>query len=140
VQKSLRLSCILSVVTLCSVAHASVKVVSVGVKTPRECPALPPLVADLKDVQYPDGWTVYVACTARAWDDAGRQLDTRGRTNAAMTSRAGHFTVINGAVYSSSFDWAGTRQRTGKEVLRHERGHILCRCNDEDKADRAAGL
>jgi hypothetical protein len=140
VKKSLRLLCILSVLPLCSVAHASVKVVSVGVKTPTECPALQPLVADLKDVQFPDGWTVYVTCTARAWDDAGRQLDTRGRTNAAMTSQTGYFTVINGAVYSSSFDWTGTRQRTGKEVLRHERGHILCRCNDEDKADKAAGL
>jgi hypothetical protein len=140
VKKSLRLLCILSVLAPCSVAHASVKVVTVGVKTPTECPALRPLIADLEDVQFPDGWTVYVACTARAWDDAGRQLQTRGRTNAAMTSQAGHFTVINGAVYSPSFDWAGTRQRTGMEVLRHERGHILCRCNNEDRADKAAGL
>ena len=139
-KKSLRLLCILSVLTPCRVAHASVKVVSVGVKTPTECPALAPLVADLKDVQFPDGWTVYVTCTANAWDDAGRQLDTKGRTSVAMTSQAKRFTVINGAVYLSSFDWTGTHQRTGKQVLRHERGHILCRCNNEDRADKAAGL
>lgn len=138
-KKSLRLLCILSVLTLCRVAPASVKVVSVGAKAPSECPSLSALIADLKDVPFPDGWTVYITCTARAWDDAGRQLDTKGRTNAAITSQAKHFTIINGAVYRSSFDWTGTRQRTGKEVLRHERGHILCRCNDEDQADKAAG-
>ena len=120
--------------------QGAVKVVTVGVRTPAECPALTPLVTDLKAVPFPVGWTIYVVCTLGAWDDAGRQLDTRGRTNAAITSQAKHFTVINGAVYSSFFDWTGTRQRNGQEVLRHERGHILCRCNDEDKADKAAPL
>ena len=120
--------------------QAAVKVVSVGVKTPAECPALTRLVADLKAVPFPDGWTIYVVCTMGAWDDAGQQLDTRGRTNAAITSQAHHFTVINGALYSPFFDWTGTRQRNGQDVLRHERGHILCKCNDEDKADKAARL
>jgi len=126
---------------LCNVADAAnVKVIAVGAKTVAECPALAPLTTDLKDVQFPDGWTIYVACTPRAWDDVGRQLDTRGRTNAAMTSQSAHVTIINGAIYSSTFDWTGTHQRTGKEVLMHERGHIICQCNDEDKANKAGGL
>ena len=137
-----RLACILllSVSGAVAPANAAIKVVLVGVKKPQECPALAPLVADLKNVQFPDGWTIYVACTDRVWDDAGPQLDTRGKTNAGITSRAAHFTIINGAVYSPTFDWTGTHQRTGKEVLMHEHGHILCRCNDEDKANKAAGL
>lgn len=137
-----RLTCILllSVSGAVAQANAAVKVVLVGVKIPRECPALAPLATDLKGVKFPDGWTIYVACTDGAWDDAGRRLDTLGKTNAGITSRAAHFTIINGAVYSPTFDWTGTHQRTGKEVLMHELGHILCRCNDEDKANKAAGL
>jgi hypothetical protein len=142
VKNLFRLTCILllSVSGAVAQANAAIKVVLVGIKTPQKCPALAPLAADLKDVQFPDGWTIYVACTDRAWDDAGRQFDTRGKTNVGMTSRAAHFTIINGAVYSPTFDWTGTHQRTGKQVLMHERGHILCQCNDEDKANKAAGL
>ena len=117
--------------------YSSVKVISVGVKRPAECRALEPLVADLNSVQFPNGWTIFVACTASAWDDAVRQLDTWGRTNVAMTSQARHFTVINGAVYSPAFDWTRTRQRTGKEILRHELGHIFYR-DDEDEAGQSA--
>ena len=135
-KKSLWLSCIL----LVFVQSTFAKVLVAGVKDAAACSyATEPLTEDLKDIGFPKDWTIVVACDQLVWEKLQRKGDAF-RTSTAFTNLAGHITVVNGAIYLQMFPLRGTRYSTPKEVLEHENGHIRCKCNDEGKADKAAGL
>lgn len=135
-KKSLRLLCILSVLTLCDPADAAnIKVVTA---TPSQCHALQPLLADLSTIQFPSDWTVYVACDASTWQNILVRSNEVGKTGAALTDRARKFTIINGMMYTPIFTFQRYTQKTPQRVLKHELGHITCDSASEDVADRYA--
>jgi hypothetical protein len=136
VKKSLRLSCILSVLTLCNLADAaSIKVLAA--KT-IQCQALQPLLADLNTLHFPSDWTVYVACDVSTWQTILVRSDNLGKTGAAFTDRTRKFTIINGMMYAPMFPFQPYTQKTPQRVLKHELGHITCDSGSEDVADRYA--
>ena len=127
-----RVPCILSlfVGTL-----AAQKIVVAGTRNVRQCDyAVRPLLADLRVVAFPHDWTIVLACTPAVWSYFQARADARG-TNTAFTNLRGRVTVVNAAIYSEPLPLQGTTHRTPRIVLEHERGHILCRCVDEHKAD-----
>ena len=115
------------------------QILVLGVKTPDSCRfATGPLIADLVSVPYPKDWTIVVACTATVWDQLQRKADAL-QTNTGFTNLQNHITAINGQIYRATQPLQGTVHRAPSLVLRHERGHILCQCDGEAEADRAAG-
>jgi hypothetical protein len=112
---------------------------TLGVNKSEDCPYLAQIRADIASTGFPAGWTVYVACTPQSWDLVLRQADSVGRTHTGFTNRKNRITVINGAMYYSGFSQFGTL-KSGASVLRHELGHIICNCSDENEADRAVGF
>ena len=101
--------------------------------------AVRPLLADLNAIRFPSDWTIVVACTPAVWNYLQIKADAR-RTRTAFTNLDSRITVVNGAIYLEQPPLHGTAHRTPRTVLQHERGHILCRCGDEGKADSFSGL
>ena len=134
-KKSLWLLCILSVLTLGNLAHAAI--ISVLNAKPTQCPALAPLLEDLKTFDFPADWTVYVACDAGTWQDVQRKAGGLN-TDVALTVRPSKLTIINGMMYTPSFSFENYTQKTPQRVLKHELGHITCDTSSEEKADRFA--
>lgn len=124
-----------AVCSLCTLATAA-NVTVLNAK-PSQCAALPSLLEDLKAVNFPADWTVYVTCDAGTFQDVLRRADVR-LTDAALTSREKRFTIINGAMYSPTFSFANYTQKTPLRVLKHETGHINCNTHNEDVADHYA--
>ena len=134
-----RLSCILLFFML-PVAAPAQKILVAGVKKVAACEfAVRPLQADLRTTHFPKDWTFVLACTQTAWEKLQRLADAF-QTNTGFTNVPGRITVINARIYLEMPPLSGTTHPTPKLVLQHERGHIVCGCNDEWKADRAAGL
>jgi len=115
------------------------KIFVAGSRTVAECGyAVRPLIADLNAIRFPSDWTVVLACTPVVWNHLQIKADARG-TLTAFTNLDGRVTVVNGAIYLEQLPLHGTTHRTPRTVLQHERGHILCRCGDERKADSFSG-
>jgi hypothetical protein len=124
-------------VTVC--AHAQ-RILVAGVKQPADCQfATAPLIKDLRGIGFPRDWTIVVACNPIEWQKLQRKGDAFG-TNTAYTNLDGRITVVNAEIYRESLLLHGTTHSTPKLVLEHEHGHVVCQCNDEGQADRAAGL
>jgi hypothetical protein len=116
------------------------RIVVLGVSTADMCTfATKPLIQDLKDISFPKDWTIAVACTPAIWERLQRKRDDFN-TVTAFTNLKGRLTVLNGIIYLQPLPLRGTNHWTPKIVLKHEHGHILCNCDDEAKADKAAGL
>lgn len=134
-----RLSCILLFFML-PVAAPAQKIVVAGVKEAADCAfAAHPLQADLRTAHFPADWTFVLACTPIVWEKLQRMADAF-ETNTGFTNLQGRITVLNGRIYLEMPPLSGTTHPTAKLILQHEHGHILCGCNDEWKADRAAGI
>lgn len=102
-----------------------------------QCPYAKWVNADISAAHFPSPWTIYVACDAGTWKAVLLKANVQ-MTDAALTSRAGHFTIINAAMYSASFSFAPYEQKTPAAVLRHEVGHITCDSPREDVANHYA--
>ena len=136
----LRLKCILPLWVILSGTLQCQNIFVVGVSKPDRCAfATKPLIQDLNGIGFPKDWTFAVACSQTAWRALQRKWDTFG-TGTAFTNLEGRITILNGTIYLQSLPLRGTIHRTPRIVLEHEYGHIICRCADEAKADKAAGL
>jgi hypothetical protein len=134
-----RLGSILLVSAVLSDALPAQKIVVVGA-TPDQCAfATKPLIRDLKGIGLPKDWTIAVACTPHVWESLRRKGDSLN-TVTAFTYMESRTTVLNGEIYRQSIPLQGTMHITPRSVLEHEYGHILCNCDDEAKADKAADL
>jgi hypothetical protein len=139
VRNPYRLSCILLFFML-PVAAPAQKIVVAGVKAVADCAfAAHPLQADLRTTHFPADWTFVLACTPIVWEKLQRTADAL-ETNTGFTNVQGRITVLNARIYLEMPPLSGTTHPTARLILRHEHGHILCGCNDEWKADRAAGI
>lgn len=134
-KKSLWLLRILSVLSVCHVALATN--ISVLNANPNRCPALVSLMEDLKTVQFPLDWTVYVTCDAGAWQGVQRKVGGL-HTDAALTVRSSKLTIINGMMYATPFSFEHYSQMNSQGILRHELGHITCNTSSEERADHFA--
>jgi len=114
---------------------SAANIVALGVNKPADCPALRPLLEDLKAVQFPNNWTVYVACSDVVWQKIIQREDVEGLTSVGITDRVHKLTIINGAMYSPLFSFDRQVQRTPVRILKHELGHIICDSRKEDVAD-----
>jgi hypothetical protein len=116
------------------------RILVAGVKQVSACEyAIRPLESDLRTIDFPRDWTIVIACNTITWDNLRRKADAL-QTNTAFTNLQGRITVINAEIYREMPPLSGTMHRTSKLVLQHEYGHIVCRCSDERRADRAGGL
>ena len=131
-----RVACIL---TLLVASVQAQQIFVAGVKTVVGCNfAVRPLIADLHAVRFPNDWIIILACTPSAWNYLQTKADARD-THTAFTNLRAHITVVNAAIYLEALPLRYTAHRTPRSVLEHERGHILCRCSDEQKADSWSG-
>jgi len=113
------------------------KIFVAGVKQAADCSfATKPLIRDLQTVRYPRDWTIVVACNKAVWQQLQRKADAQG-TDTGFTNVEHRITVLNGLMYLASLPLRGAHN-TPQLVLKHEYGHILCKCGDEMMADRAA--
>jgi len=127
----------LTMLALSAVASASVHVSTYGASEEHCQPAYNKFVDTVERVPFPDDWTVVVVCSDVAWQVALLATRSEGRTEMALTNRKHRWTLVNGAV------WDPLRNRsryTPEMVLRHELGHILCECRDEERANEAGGV
>jgi hypothetical protein len=139
VRNPLRLFAILLLLCL-PLAMRAQQILTLGVKQPASCRfATGPLIADLERVRYPKDWTIVVACTRTMWEQLQRKADAQ-QTKTGFTDLQNHITAINGEIYRATLPLQGTSHRFPRLVLKHEQGHILCRCSQELEADRAAGI
>lgn len=102
-----------------------------------QCPYASAINADITSTHFPSSWTIYVACDAGTWRAVLLKANVQ-MTDAALTSRSGHFTIVNAAMYTASFPFASYEQKTPQAVLRHELGHITCDSPREDVANHFA--
>ena len=131
----IRLSGILLLSALSIASHAQ-RVYVTGVKRVTNCEfATRPLIADLQELRYPKEWNILVACNRLVWERLQRNADAF-ETKTAFTNLQGRLTVLNGEIYQEMPPLRGTDHRTPRLVLKHELGHIICGCDDEERADR----
>lgn len=139
-QVAFRLGPLLLLSTALSATLQAQRIVVLGVPAADMCAfATNPLIEDLKGIGFPKDWTIAVACTPAIWERLQRKRDDFN-TVTAFTNLKGRLTVLNGTIYLEPVPLQGTRHWTPRIVLRHELGHILCNCDDEAKADKAASL
>lgn len=128
-------------ILLLSISPLSIEaqqILVLGVKQPASCRfATRPLIADLETTPYPKDWTIVVACTRLAWEQLQRKADAM-QTNTGFTNLQKRITAINGEIYRETLPLREAARRSPGLVLQHELGHILCQCNRESDADRAA--
>ena len=120
-----------------TVATHAQKLFVAGVKRAADCEfATKPLIADLQAVRYPHDWIIVVACNDIVWQRLQRKADAQG-TDTAFTYLEHGITVLNGLMYLEMPPLRGSVHASPRLVLKHEYGHILCKCRDEIMADRA---
>ncbi len=76
-----------------------------------------------------------MACNDIVWQRLRRKADAQG-TDTAFTIQHG-ITILNGLTYLEMPPLRGSVHASPRLVLKHEYGHILCKCHDEIMADRA---
>jgi hypothetical protein len=126
--------------SLLSVATQAQKIFVAGVKRAADCKfATKPLIHDLQAIRHAHDWTIVVVCNEVVWQRLRRKADAQG-TDTAFTNVQHRITVLNSLMYLEELPLRGTAHHTPQLVLQHEYGHILCECDDEMSADRAAGI
>jgi hypothetical protein len=103
-------------------------IVSLGSNADGAClQALRTLDRELKIIQFPNDWTVGVTCNSVTWE-AARHRAGDPPTQTAFTGLKPKLTVINAAVFQQL-------ESVYRRTLAHERGHILCNCASEGRAE-----
>lgn len=104
-------------------------VIAAGTKTVEACGfAVNPTAEIVRQLPYPDGWKIVVVCNENMWDTLMRKSNVEFVSAYAFTFQPNHVTFIRARVFLERMRY------TPKEVLRHELGHIVCKCDNEDKA------
>jgi hypothetical protein len=100
-----------------------------------QCSAVAPMMETLKHVPaYPSDWRIFIACNEVVWKHIKILKNVQG-TDTAFSSADGEWTVVNAAVFDTQrLDYSSN---TPENVLKHELGHIKCKCGSEKEANRA---
>lgn len=119
---------ILSIASFSAVSRAAT-VFAAGTNTVEACGfAVNPTARILGHLPYPPDWRVVVVCNENTWDELMRQERVNFVSNYALTFQPNHVTFIRAKVFLEPMHY------TPEEVLRHELGHIVCGCDDEEEA------
>jgi len=86
------------------------------------------LQAELKDLRFPDHWTIEITCTPIAWQQA-QQRAGGVPTTTAFSQLNNRVTVLNGAIFRAL-------RSSYRRVIAHELGHVTCGCSDEYDAEK----
>jgi hypothetical protein len=112
-------------------APAALHIEALGVARAEQCQyEILALNRELKDLPFPSGWTIAIACTPIAWHESLRNADFP-HTDTGFTYIDARTTVLNGAIFHSL-------QTEYRRTITHELGHIYCKCADEYRANKAA--
>lgn len=104
-------------------------VIAAGTKTVEACAfAVNPAAEIVSQLPYPDEWKVVVVCNEIVWDMLMKQKNVEYLTDYAFTFQPNRVTFIRARVFVERMRY------TPEQVLRHELGHIMCKCDDEDRA------
>jgi hypothetical protein len=104
-------------------------VIAAGAKTVDACSfAVKPTAEIVSHLPYPADWKVVVVCNENVWDTLMRQSKVEFISDYAFTLQANHVTFIRGRVFIERMRY------TPEQTLKHELGHIMCKCDSEDKA------
>lgn len=104
-------------------------VIAAGTKTVEACAfAVNPAAEIVSQLPYPDDWKVVVVCNEILWDTLMKQKNLEYLTDYAFTFQLNRVTFIRAKVFAERMRY------TPEQVLRHELGHIMCKCDDEDRA------
>ncbi len=104
-------------------------VIAAGTKTVAACSfAVSPTAQIVSHLPYPANWKVVVVCNENVWDILMRQDRVNFISDYAFTFQPNHVTFIRAKVFLELMEY------TPEQVLKHELGHIECRCDDEEVA------
>lgn len=107
----------------------AVRVLAAGTKTVEACRfAVSPAAEIVSRLPYPADWQVVVVCNENLWVMLMRQSHVQFISDYAFTVQPRRVTFIRSKVFQEHMRY------TPEQVLKHEVGHILCRCDSEDKA------
>lgn len=108
-------------------------VIAAGTKTVEACGfAVNPAAQIIGQLPYPADWKVVVVCNENVWDTLLRQQGVNFASNYAFTYLPNHVTFIRARVFLERMNYSP------EQVLKHELGHILCDCDNEEVAWRWA--
>jgi hypothetical protein len=106
-------------------------VIAAGTKTVEACGfAVNPTAQIVGHLAYPADWRVVVVCNENVWGTLMRQETVNFASNYAFTFLPKHVTFIRAKVFLERMNY------TPEQVLKHELGHIVCDCDDEEVAWR----
>lgn len=118
-------------IAACPPLSRAATVFAAGTNTVEACGfAVNPAARILGHLPYPPDWRVVVVCNENAWDQLMRQDRVNFVSNYAFTFQPNHVTFIRAKVFLESMNY------TPEQILRHELGHIVCGCDDEEAAWR----
>jgi hypothetical protein len=87
------------------------------------------VISDLPPAAQGHHWVV--VCSLDTWNYALQNAGAWGRTNTAFTNEKTKTTFINGAVFEEP-------EQFYRQTVYHEAGHVICSCNDEQRASGSA--
>jgi hypothetical protein len=118
--------------TSSTTAHVEpIHIILDGAHKPGECMVEGRAVdREVRELQYPAGWTVAIMCTPVRWEEILQQVNPP-RTDAAFTRISQRITVVNGAIFHEFPSHA-------RHILAHELAHIQCNCADEYRVEKLA--
>ena len=90
--------------------------------------AVNPATEIVRHLPYPADWKVVVVCNENVWDMLMRQDRVNLISNYAFTFQPNLVTFIRAKVFLEPMNY------TPEQVLKHELGHIVCQCDDEEVA------
>src|SRR5215470_5266135 len=131
---TLKAVCILLVclAPLTGPTHAAT-VIAAGTKTVEACSfALDPAAKIVGRLPYPSDWKVVVVCNENVWDMLMKQSKVNYVSDYAFTYRPNRITFIRAKIFAERMKYSP------EQVLKHELGHIVCKCDDEEVAWRWA--
>ncbi|MGH9546060.1 MAG: hypothetical protein ACRD23_12700 [Terriglobales bacterium] len=122
-----------SIVVLCFASFPmhgrAATVIAAGTNAVKACGfAVNPTAEIVSRLPYPADWKVVVVCNENMWDTLMRQSKVEFISDYAFTFQSNHVTFIRARVFLEPM------RHTPERVLKHELGHIMCKCDDEDRA------
>jgi hypothetical protein len=112
-----------------SAPTSAATIIAAGTKTVAECDfAVKPTAAIVGKLPYPADWKIVVVCNEILWDGLMKQSKVNYISDYAFTFQPNKVTFIRAKVFLERMKYTPT------EILKHELGHIICKCDNEEVA------
>ena len=123
----------LCIVHLCLAPFAApgyaATVIAAGTKTIEACAfAVNPAAEIVSRMPYPADWKIVVVCNEIMWNMLMKRSKVNYISDYAFTYQPNRVTFIRAKVFAERMKY------TPEKALKHELGHIMCKCDNEDVA------